>query len=212
LFAAVPTFVAILLILFFVKDVVQSKARTQWSVQGVFEKKFLLFLSISFLFTIGNSSDAFLVLQAKRVGEVYGSIFLLLAFYSAVAAISGMVFSRVSDHFPRKRLLAGGWMLYSVLYFLFARITTPDGLWILFGGYGLYAGLTEGIGKAMVSDCVKKEHRGAAYGWYGVVVGATLLPASVMAGLLWQFVGPSAPFLAGSLLSAGAVILLLLFF
>jgi len=138
---------------------------------------------------------------------------MLVTFNLIYALVSGPA-GAWSDRIGRRQLIAGGWLVYSLIYLGFALAGTGRQVWLLFGLYGVYYGLTEGIARAMVADLVRPEQRGTAYGVFNGVVGLTALPASLIAGVLWQGVGiwsgfgPSAPFLFGASLALLAVLLL----
>lgn len=173
------------------------------------------FVAASALFELGNSSDAFLVLRAQERGlDVVGILWMLLGFnvvYSAVSAPAGAL----ADRLPRKGVLLAGWALYAAVYAGFALAATATHTVLLFLAYGLYQGLAAGATKALLVDLVPAELRGTAFGTYHAVVGLLSLPASLLAGLLWEGIGPwggfgpSAPFALGAALAgAGAVVLL----
>lgn len=179
-----------------------------------FDRRFRYFLLVIVVFTLGNSSDAFLILRAQHAGlTVPGVLGMMLTFNLVYAAVSSPA-GALSDRFGRRRFLVIGWLLYVVVYLGFAKATAGWHTWALMGVYGVYYGMTHGVAKAFVADLVPKERRGTAYGVYSAAVGVTALPASIIAGVLWQGVGgwpgfgPGAPFLAGSILALVATILL----
>jgi len=181
------------------------------SLSGPFRR----FLVVVVFFTLGNSSDAFLVLRAQERGlSVVGVLGMLVTFnlvYAIIAAPAGAL----SDRIDRRRLIAGGWLLYALLYLGFALAGEIWQVWALFAVYGAYYGLTEGTAKALVADLVPAEQRGTAYGVFNAAIGLAALPASVIAGLLWQGFGgwngfgPSAPFFFGAGMALVAAVLLL---
>ncbi len=176
---------------------------------------FKRFLFIVTLFTLGNSSDAFLILRMQERGlNLLGVLAVLVAFNGLYSAVSGPAGS-LSDKIGRRRVLISGWLLYALIYLGLglARVGWQvAGLVIL---YGLYYGLAEGTAKSFVADLVSTSQRGTAYGWYNGAVGLAALPASLLAGLLWQGIGSwsgfgvQAPFLFGAALSLAAVLLFL---
>ncbi|KKU95627.1 MAG: Major facilitator superfamily [Candidatus Gottesmanbacteria bacterium GW2011_GWA1_48_13] len=194
LLAAVPLVISLLLLVFFIRDVPVVHHHPRWVLHNQFGHKYYLFLFFSFLFALGNSSDAFLILKAQGAGLTLWQIFLLLAGYSLVSSLSGFPLANLSDRVGRKKLLVAGWFLYSLVYFLFAQANAIGLIVGLFFIYGLYYGCTEGAAKALVSDIVDQERQGTAYGVYNMVVGVTLLPASLLAGFLWQTFAPSVAF------------------
>lgn len=211
LLALVPLILSIFLISFFVHDVGQSGARPTLVLHDHLGKKFYVFLVFSFLFTLGNSSDAFIVLKAQGTGLVVWQIFLLLAGYSLVASTSGYYLSGLSDRIGRKKMLLSGWLLYSAVYFFIGRSTTATAMIGLTLFYGLYYGFTEGSAKAFVSDIVPLSKKGTAYGLYNMTIGVTVFFASLLAGVLWQTVAPAAVFYFGSSMAGLAAVGLLFF-
>jgi MFS family permease len=176
---------------------------------------FKRFLLVVVLFTLGNSSDAFLILRAQERGvTILGVMGMLLAFNVVYTAVSGPAGS-LSDKIGRRRFLVVGWLLYALLYFGLALAQTAVQIVGLVIIYGIYYGLTVGTAKSLVADLVPKSQRGTAYGWYNGAVGLAALPASLLAGLLWQGIGKwrgfgaQAPFLFGAVIALAAVGLLL---
>lgn len=177
---------------------------------GALNSDFKFFLLIIAIFTLGNSSDAFLILRAQERGlNVAGIMGMLITFNLIYALFSGPL-GALSDRIGRKRLIIGGWLLYGLIYLCFAIATTAAQVWVIYGVYGLYYAAVEGTAKALVADLIPAEQRGAAYGYYNAIVGLMALPGSLLAGILWQGLGgwsgfgPSAPFLAGALLALTA--------
>jgi len=210
LLAVIPLIISLTIISLFLKDVPGRLRGQKINWRQALGKKFYLFLLLSFLFTLGNSSDAFLVLKAQLVGLSLWQIFWLLAAYSLISALSGLPLSTLSDKLGRKKLLVAGWLLYAAVYFLFAHAGSMTSVVVIFLFYGLYYGLTEGAAKALVADITDRDHRGTAYGIYNLVVGGTLLPASLIAGFLWQTIAPAAAFYFGSSLALAAALGLLI--
>ena len=210
LLAVIPLFISLLLLVFFVRDVADGHVKEKLIVHDAFPRKYYVFLALSFLFTLGNFSDAFLVLKAQQVGFRLYQIFLLLGLLNLIASISGLPLSTLSDRVGRKRLLVTGWALYAAVYTIFAQANAPIGMISAFILYGIYYGMTQGTAKALVADVVPAGRRGTAYGIYNMVVGVTLLPASLIAGFLWQAFAPATAFYFGSLTAAAAAIGLLI--
>lgn len=163
--------------------------------------RFKMFLAIIFLFTLGNSSDAFLVLRAQNLGNSVLSILLMLVLFNAIYAAISTPAGILSDRLGRKRLMILGWLVYSITYLGFALSSSSWQVWLLFILYGVYYGLAEGVARAFVADLVPANKRGTAYGLFHTVVGATLLPASTIAGWLWHTFTPAAPFYFGACLA-----------
>ncbi len=179
-----------------------------------FDRRFRYFLLVIVVFTLGNSSDAFLILRAQNAGLTVPGVLGMMLTFNLVYAVVSSPAGAMSDRFGRRRFLVIGWLLYAVVYLGFAKATAGWHTWALMGVYGVYYGMTHGVAKAFVADLVPKERRGTAYGVYSAAVGVTALPASLIAGVLWQGVGgwpglgPGAPFLAGSVLALVATIML----
>ncbi|HLY28510.1 MAG TPA: MFS transporter, partial [Aggregatilineales bacterium] len=176
------------------------------------DSRFRGFLFILAIFTLGNSSDAFLVLLAQQRGlSIAGVLGMLITFNAVYALLAGPA-GALSDRVGRRRLMIMGWLAYAILYLGFAITISAWQIWALYALYGLYYAATEGAAKALVADLVPSEQRGTAYGYYNAAIGIMALPASLLAGILWQGFGPSAPFVAGFALALTAGILLLLWF
>jgi len=176
-----------------------------------FSNRFKLFLVIVFLFTLGNSSDAFLILRAQNLGNNVFYIVLMLIVFNAVYALFSVPAGMLSDRLGRKNIIALGWSVYALVYLGFAFFNESWMVWALWALYGVYYGLAEGVVRALVVDLVPEDRRGTAFGAYHGVVGITLLPASLIAGWLWQAVNPAAPFYFGAAMAVLAVIGLLVF-
>jgi len=169
-------------------------------------KRFLLVLGI---FSLGNSSLAFLVLRANQLGIKPEFIPLLWMVSNLVYALSAQAFGAFSDRAGRKVTLALGFGLFGLCYLMMTQNLAPIWIWAAFGVYGLYNGITDGVGRAFSVDLIDKEHRGSGLGAYHLVVGIFILPASIIAGRLWDKVSPQAPFYLGAGLAFLAALLLL---
>ncbi len=183
------------------------------SLQGM-DSRFKSFLFIVVLFTLGNSSDSFIILRAQERGlSVLQTMFMLMTFTAVYTILSGPL-GALSDKVGRRKLIIGGWFAYGLVYLGFAFAGAGWQIWALFGLYGIYYAATEGIAKALVADLVPDSQRGAAYGLFNAAIGITALPASFLAGILWQGAGtwsgfgPSAPFLFGAVLALLSSLLL----
>ena len=174
---------------------------------AAFDARFKFFLFIVVLFTLGNSSDAFLILRAQAAGlPVLGVLGMMITFNAVYTLVSGPA-GALSDRVGRRRLIVGGWAVYGLIYLGFARVTVGWQAWALMAVYGIYYGLTEGVAKALVADLVPAEKRGTAYGLFNAAIGLTAFPASFIAGILWQGAfgwngfGPGAPFYFGAVMA-----------
>jgi MFS family permease len=173
-----------------------------------FDRRFKIFLLIIILFSLGNSSDAFLLLKAKDTGVPVSLIPILWMVLHLVKSLSATPGGILSDRFGRRGVLIAGWLLYSGVYWAFARAETSVMIWILFAIYGLFYGLTEGGERALVADLVQPHLRGTAYGLYNFSIGISTLPASFLMGLLWEKVSSKAAFGFGATLALLAALLL----
>ena len=161
-----------------------AAARPRLTLRG-FDSNFKWFLALVALFTLSNSTDAFLIRRAQMAGVSTGQGTLLL--WSALhlsKVLSSVVGGDLSDRLGRKTVIVAGWLLYAAVYLGFARVSTPGEAWALFLIYGVYFGLAEGAEKALVADLVRPEQRGTAYGLYNLAFGVTVLPASLLMGAL----------------------------
>ncbi len=214
LISILPAFLAVAVLAGGARDVPITGQREppRLSLRG-FDRRFRWFLLAISLFTLGNSADAFLILLAQDRGlSVAGVLGMLLTFNVIYAAISGPA-GALSDRIGRSRLILGGWTAYGILYLGFALAGDAWEIWTLYALYGIYYGVTEGTAKALVADLVEPGQRGTAYGIYNAAVGVMVLPASVIAGVLWQGAfgwngfGASAPFLFGASMALIAVVM-----
>lgn len=168
---------------------------------AIFRGPFALFLVVMLVFTLGNSSDAFLILRAENVGVPTVAIPIVYALFNLLSAAAAIPAGRLADRIGRRRAIRIGWGIYVVVYLGFAVSRQAWNIWVLYALYGLYYAFTEGAGKALVAELVPDTNRGAAYGLYNASIGIMALPASVLAGLLWERVSPAAPFAFGSFMA-----------
>jgi MFS family permease len=187
----------------------RTKARPRLTLRG-FDSNFKGFLAVLALFTLSNSSDAFLILRAQESGVAVAVIPLLWAALHATKVLSSLVGGDLSDRVGRKSLIVSGWLLYAAVYAGFAYVSTAGGAWSLFLIYGVYFGLAEGAEKALVADLVRAEKRGTAFGLYNLALSVTYHPASLLMGALWYWRGAHFAFLFSAALGATAALLLLL--
>lgn len=166
------------------------------------------YLFVLLLFTLGNSSDAFLLLRASDLGLPAAQLPLLWAFFHLVKTLGALPAGALSDRVDRRRLIIAGWAVYALVYLGFARADATWHAWALFAAYGLYYALTEGVEKALLADLAPAGARGGAFGWHAFAVGIGALPASLIFGALWQGAGPVAAFGLGAGLAAAASLLL----
>jgi MFS family permease len=175
------------------------------------DTRFKIFMVIMFLFTLGNSSDAFIILRAQDLGNSVLLISLMLIMFNVVYALFSMPAGILSDRLGRRKVIIAGWIVYALVYLGLAVTNQGWMIWLLYAFYGLYYGLTQGVYRALVCDLVPEERRGTAFGMYNGITGITLLPASLIAGWLWQSISPAAPFYFGAALAGISAIGLLVF-
>jgi MFS family permease len=170
-----------------------------------------LFLGASLVFAFGNSSDAFLLLRARDLGMSLTMVILVYVVYNVSYAALSYPAGIVSDSMGKRRMLAAGFALFGLVYLGFAMAGDERLVWLLFASYGVALAMTEGVGRALVADLVPAERRGSFLGAYHTAIGLTAVVASVLAGVLWDQAGPSAPFALGAatgLAAAGLLALL----
>jgi MFS family permease len=203
LWALLPAIIGVL-ILFMAKEKVKqisglAKPPTlRWKL---IPRKLQYFLIVTFIFTLGNSSNAFLLLRAQNLNFTPSTVILLYLVYNIVYGIVSYPAGRLSDRIGRKRILVAGYLFYGLVYLGFALVSSPEKAWILwglFGLYGLYSGATDGIEKALIADLSPVDVRATAIGLHATILGLGLFPASFVAGELWEYVGPTATFYFGS--------------
>ena len=180
------------------KTAAAARSKFRWSeVDG----RFWGFVGVLVLFALGNSSDAFLMLRAQTLGLSTVEIFLVVAGFNLVISLSSTKGGALSDVLGRRGLIVAGWIIYAVIYLGFAFASAWWHAWILYAGYGLYYGAFQGAASALVADLVPEDLRGTAYGIFNAALGIAAFPASLLAGLLWDWYGPAAPFLTGGALA-----------
>ena len=170
-----------------------------------------LYLAVAFLFTLGNSSNAFLLLRAKNLGFDDRSVILLYFLYNTTAALLSIPAGRRSDKIGRKRVLVAGYLIFSIVYAGFAIVSHPAILVVLFILYGAYTALIAGVERAFIAEISPPDLKGTMLGMHSTLVGIALFPASAIAGLLWNQIGAYAPFTLGAILSLAAAGLLFFF-
>lgn len=208
---AIPLLATLFILQTKVKETPTKEESTREMVKLSLPRSFYIFLGIVLLFSLGNSSDAFLILRAQNIGVVLLAIPLVYALFNFVYASASVPLGALSDRIGREKVIMLGWIAYALAYFGFAFANATYQVWLLFAFYGLYYATTEGVAKAFVADMVSPEHRGRAYGIYNTAIGLVTLPASLIAGLLWDRISPAAPFYFGAILSLCACVALALF-
>jgi MFS family permease len=197
LWTAVPGALAVLALLFGVRETARTVPAAKTGgldFKVPLGRRFWAFLGVLFLFTLGNSTDAFLLLRASKLGVSAALIPILWAMLHVVKSSSSTPGGALSDKIGRKPLLIAGWLIYAAVYLALGQARHQWHAWALFAVYGIYFGLTEGVEKALVADLVPADRRGAAFGWYNLALGLGALPASLIFGALWDKAGPATAF------------------
>ena len=181
-------------------------------VQGfkTLDGRLKLYLAVVFLFTLGNSSNAFLLLKAGHVGFDPASVILLYFLYNIVSSLFAVPFGKRSDRIGRKSLLVAGYFTFAIAYAGFAWAPNKTIVIAAFALYGLFTAMTAGVERAFVSEIAPKEFKGTMLGLHSTIVGIALLPASVIAGLLWNAFGSMVPFAFGAGLSLASALILII--
>ena len=213
IFAAIPALFGVAAVILYVKEAKIDNIQKLGKISPKdFSKKYYIFLIIVFIFTLGNSTDALLLVKASDVGIQSAFIPLVYLIFNSVSVIFAIPAGMLSDKIGRERLIIFGYLMYSLIYFGFGRTNSKFMIILLFALYGLYSASTDGVQKALVADIVSKDKRGTGLGLYNCLLGITLLPASVIAGWLYDNVNNSAAFYYGSALALIAAVLMSLFY
>ncbi|MCL2175171.1 MAG: MFS transporter, partial [Treponema sp.] len=165
------------------------------------DKRLKLFLVFIFIFTLGNSSNAFILLRTYNAGFTAQNAILLYFLYNIVASVLSYPFGKLSDKIGRKNMLCLGYFLYGIVYFGIGLFSDKSLFIVLFIIYGFYTALTTGIERALIVDIAPETQKASALGLHAAIVGIGLLPASIIAGVLWDSVNQSMPFLFGGILA-----------
>ncbi len=190
LLSVFPGVSALFFVIFVKETAVQRKADAPIvQRQSLRNAPFIIFLIANIVFTLGNSSNAFLILRAREVGLAIAMIPVIWIVYNIFCTISSPIFGSLSDKVGRKPIIISSFLYYSIVYFLFGIANNLWTVWILFAGYGIYYGLSEGVFRAYIADLVTPENRATAYGLFNTGIGLALFPASLIMGTLWDRFG-----------------------
>lgn len=203
--AFIPGLIAVLLLAFFVKEKTKPHpvekrefVKINWKL---LKPNLRLFLIISFLFSLGNSSDVFLLLNAKNLGLSVTLVVLAYVLYNVFQTAFAAPAGAIADKIGAKKVFAGGLLVFSLVYFFFGIVKNPFWLWILFPIYGIYIAATDGVSKAYISEFIKKEESGTFFGAYYTLDAVGTFFASLFGGFIWNAINPSATFFFGSIMS-----------
>lgn len=212
LLATIPAILGVLTIIIFIKEAKAEKKETTNKISlKLLPKKFYFFLIIIFVFTLGNSADALLLVKTSETGIDKSYIPFVYMIFNTVSVLLAIPIGKLSDRIGREKLIILGFIVYAIVYYFFGRFNSINVFIFLFMLYGFYSALTDGSQKAMISDIVSKDLKGTGFGIYHAVLGITLLPASLIAGLLYDKVNSNAPFYFGSIMALIATILMIIF-
>jgi MFS family permease len=212
LIAGIPSILAIFVIIFGIKEARKNKYElfTKFHFKD-FPAKYYLFLGIVFIFTLGNSTDALLMVKANEVGVKVALIPLVYLVTNLVSVLVSIPVGSLADRIGKEKILITGFLIYAVVYYGFGVTTSTRAILALFALYGLYSAATDGIQKAFISDMIDKNKKGTGLGIYNALLGITLLPASLIAGTLYDKVNSSVPFYFGAATAAVSAILMLVY-
>lgn len=213
--ALIPSILAVILLAAFIKEPNTKSKQIQknlirWHALKNLGKEYWILVTVALVFNLGNSSDAFLLLQAQQVGVSPTFIPLTIVVMNLMYFLSAYPIGLLSDSMGRLGLLVGGFVLYALTYLGFAFTAAVWQIWLLFALYGLYQGMSKGILSALVAEKVPANLRGTAFGFMNLATGVALLIASILAGSLWELISPTATFITGSFFAAIAIIVLLI--
>ena len=212
LLAAVPALLSVIVLVTRVREttgLLPARNETNFHGFNQLPRSFRVFLAVLLVFTLGNATDAFLLLRAAELGVAQSVIPLLWAALHVSKAIFSIAGGKLSDRFGARRSIVAGWLIYALVYAGFAVASSPWHVWGLFVVYGLFYGLTEAPEKALVAILAPAESRGAAFGAYHFVIGVAALPASIIFGVLWQHFGSVTALMTGAGIAVAATLLLL---
>ena len=213
-FSMIPGVVAVLLIIFFItekkKTAIAHSEKPKLTLKH-FDWRFKAFVFIAAVFAIGNSSDVFLILRAQQIGIQTTMIPVVYLLFNLIYSLSSIPAGIAADKFGKKRVILAGFILFAILYYGFAVAPDAKSIWVLFGFYGLFMGLTEGIQKAFLATIIPQDFKATAFGVFNTVVGLAMFPASVIGGYLWDHVSPSATFYFGAITAGISTVLFVVY-
>jgi MFS family permease len=210
LLASIPAILGIITLAVFIKE---AKGKNNGNNNKFhlrqLPKRFYFFLAIIFVFTLGNSADALLLVKTAETGINKSYVPFMYMIFNTVSVFLAIPIGKLSDKIGREKLIILGFFIYALVYFFFGMFNSIGIFILLFVMYGFYSALTDGSQKSMVSDIVSKELTGTGFGLYHAVLGITLLPASLIAGVLYDKVNSNAPFYFGSAMAMIACVMMI---
>ena len=209
LLATIPALLGVLTVIIGVKDVKSADRKTGKTVSfRQLPRRFYLFLLVVFVFSLGNSSDALLIIKTSETGVNEAWIPFVYMIFNVVSVVLAVPLGRISDRIGREKLIMAGFGVYALTYFLFGSFSSFGALIPLFVLYGIYSALADVSQKSFISDITTKEMKGTGYGLYYAVLGITLLPASLLGGWMYDHLGDRLPFYFGAAMSLLACVLM----
>jgi len=202
--ATIPGILGVLLLILLVKEgkTNPSKSTKKFSFSWKFlNPKVKLFLLISFIFALGNSSDAFLILRAKNLGLTTQMAVFVYVLYNLVQTLLSTPLGKLSDKVGHRKMFAFGLLIFSFVYFSFGAIANSLFLWFLFPIYGIYIAATDGVSKAYLGEFISEKEAGSVYGLYQMLLAFASFFASFVGGILWTKIGPSTTFYFGTIMA-----------
>lgn len=206
----IPVLLALLMFAFIKENKVhQPKEREHfWKNISLLDKQLKVYLAVTFLFTLGNSSNSFLLLRAVDAGFSSSDAVLLYFLYTVTVSLLAVPCGKLSDKVGRKRLLVSGYLTFALVYLGFAFCVNKTAMVLIFVLYGVYGAMTTGVERAFIAEIAPSHLKGTMLGLHSTLAGIALLPASVVAGALWQGIGAYAPFLYGSVMALLSAVIL----
>lgn len=213
LLSMVPAVLSLVMFLFIKEKQVKTAKKREpfWTNMSKLDNQLKLYLSVAFIFTLGNSSNTFLLLRAKSVGYSDETVILLYFIYNITASIFAIPLGKLSDKLGRKRILVAGYFIFAAVYLGFAVAINKAVIVSAFVLYGLYTAMTAGVERAFIAEISPEDLKGTMLGLHSTIVGIALLPASTMAGFLWDMFGARVTFVFGATMSLCAAITLMIF-
>jgi MFS family permease len=212
--AFIPSAIAVLLLMILVKEKKQASVEEKKHFVKIdfrsLNPQLRIFLIVSFIFSLGNSSDAFLILRAKDLGMTTIMVTLAYVLYNVFQTIFATPAGQLADRIGAKKVFAAGLLIFSLVYFLFGFVKDPRYLWIIFPVYGLYIAFTDGISKAYVSEFIEKKESGSYFGMHQTLMAIGAFLASSVGGIVWNKLGPNFTFYYGSFMALAALLVFVL--
>ncbi len=210
--AGIPATLSIFVIIFKIREAKKSEHElfTRFRFRD-FSGRYYFFLGIMFVFTLGNSTDALLMVKANEVGVKVALIPLVYLITNAVSVLASVPLGTLSDRIGKGKILVIGYLIYAVVYYSFGITSGAGTIVALFALYGLYSASTDSIQKAYIADIIDKNKKGTGLGIYSALLGITLLPASLIGGILYDRVDSKVPFYFGAATALLSAILMIFF-